>query len=345
MNDHEQRPELRRALGLFDATSISIGAIVGAGIFVVTGIAAGLAGSGVVVSMIIASVISLLTALSFVELARYLPREGGVYEFAYQLLSPFAGFMTGWMWLVSNLLTGAAVSLGFAYYLGFVFVGLPPAITAAALCVFFTLLNYIGVRQSAALNNLLVTGKILILAFFVMFGAGSVNPSNYSPFSPFGAGVLQGAFYVFFAFGGFARVTVIAEEVRDPERTVPRAILLSILISAIIYVLVGLVSVGLVGPASLAASDSPLSEAISQTGNHAAVLIVSAGGVIATASVLLTTILGISRMSFAMARRNDLPPAQVRTGSRRLSREALPRSQYCSHHCTRRGEPEDPPQS
>jgi len=298
---------LKRTLGLFDATSISIGAIVGAGIFVVTGIAAGLAGSALIISMLIAGAISLLTALSFVELSAYLPREGGVYEFAYQLISPFTGFMTGWMWLVSNILTGAAVSLGFAYYFTAVFKGLPPTFIAAIICVAFTIMNYVGVRQSATLNNILVVAKLLILAFFVVFGLTSINTGNYLPFNPISAGVFQGAFYIFFAYGGFARITVVAEEVKDPEKNVPRAILLSIIISTIVYILVGIVAVGLIGGAGLAASDSPLSEAIGTTGSRAAVLVVSVGGVLATASVLLTSILGVSRMTYAMARRNDLP--------------------------------------
>lgn len=306
-NNENRRPRLKRTLGLFDAASISIGAIIGAGIFVVTGIAAGFAGSALIVSMLIAGAISLLTALSFVELSAYLPTEGGVYEFAYQLISPFTGFMTGWMWLISNVLTGAAVSLGFAFYFTAVFEGLPPHLIAAMICVAFTVLNYIGIRQSAILNNVLVSAKLLILAFFVVVGLTSLNSENFTPFDPLSAGVFQGAFYIFFAYGGFARITVVAEEVKNPERNVPRAILLSIAISTIVYILVGIVAVGLIGGAGLASSDSPLSDAIGITGSHAAVLIVSAGGVLATASVLLTSILGVSRMTFAMARRNDLP--------------------------------------
>jgi APA family basic amino acid/polyamine antiporter len=307
--DENRQPGLKRTLGLFDATSISIGAIIGAGIFVVAGIAAGLAGSALIISMLIAGTISFLTALSFVELSAYLPREGGVYEFAYQLISPFTGFMTGWMWLVSNILTGAAVSLGFAYYFTAVFKGLPSTFIAATVCIALTVLNYVGVRQSAVLNNLLVSAKLLILAFFVIFGLTSMNIDNYTPFNPFSAGVFQGAFFIFFAYGGFARITVVAEEVKDPEKNVPRAILLSIIISTVVYILVGVVAVGLIGGEGLAASSSPLSEAIGTTGSRAAVLIVCVGGVIATASVLFTSILGVSRMTYAMARRNDLPHA------------------------------------
>jgi len=304
-----QQSALKPTLGLFDATAISVGAIIGAGIFVVTGIAAGLAGSAVVVSMLLAAVIALFTALSFAELTAWQPREGSIYEYAYQLISPFAGFLVGWMWMLSNTFVGAAVSLGFAYYLTALFPILPANWIAAFVCICFTTLNFFGLRQSALLNNFLVAAKLLILAFFVIFGLAYVKPANYVPFTPLDVGMIYGACYIFFAYAGFARVAVIAEEVKQAGRNVPRAILLSLVISAIVYMLVGLTAVGLVGAVRLSNSNSPLTEAISITGNTVAVYIVSAGGLLATASVLLTAILGVSRMAYAMARRNDIPKA------------------------------------
>jgi len=310
MNEkNSKQSELRPSLGLFDATAISVGAIVGAGIFVVTGISAGYAGSAVVVSMLIAAIIAMFTALSFAELTAWQPKEGSVYEYTYQLVSPFAGFLVGWMWMLSNTFAGAAVSLGFAYYLTKLFPILPANWVAAILCIALTALNYFGIRQSALLNNFLVAAKLLILAFFCIFGLLYVNTSNFAPFAPFETGVLYGAYYIFFAYGGFARVAVIAEEVKDAKRTVPRAILLSLVISTIFYMLVGVVAVGLIGASNLAESNSPLTEAISTTGSTAAVYIISAGGLLATASVLLTSVLGVSRMAYAMARRKDLPQA------------------------------------
>jgi APA family basic amino acid/polyamine antiporter len=310
MNEERtQQSELKPTLGLFDATAISVGAIVGAGIFVVTGIAAGLAGSAVVVSMLLAAAIASFTALSFAELTAWQPREGSIYEYAYQLVSPFAGFSVGWMWIISNTFVGAAVSLGFAYYLTALFPILPANWVAATLCICFATLNFFGIRQSALLNNFLVIAKLLILAFFVVFSFAYIKPENYVPFKPLDAGMLYGACYIFFAYAGFARVAVVAEEVKDARRNVPRAILLSLVISAIIYMLVGLVAVGLVGATRLSGSNSPLTEAISITGNTIAAYIVSAGGLLATASVLLTAILGVSRMAYAMARRNDVPQA------------------------------------
>jgi APA family basic amino acid/polyamine antiporter len=303
----EPQNALKRSLSLLDATAISVGAIIGGGIFVVTGIVAGLASSALVVSMIIAAVIAFFTALSFAELAAWQPVEGSVYEYTRQVISPFSGFLAGWMWMVANTFTGAAVSLGFAYYLMASFPGLPANVVAAVLCLVFTVLNFFGARESARLNTVLVVAKLLILVFFVVFGAVNADVANFAPFEPFNAGVLYGAYFIFFAYTGFGRAAVVAEEVKDAKRNVPRALLLSLAVSTVIYVLVGIVAVGLVGSSGLAGSNSPLAEAISATGSPLAVQVVAFGGLLATASVLLTAILGVSRMAYSMARRRDLP--------------------------------------
>ncbi|MGQ9624124.1 MAG: APC family permease [Candidatus Bathycorpusculaceae bacterium] len=311
-SESPQSCEFKPTLGLLDATAISVGAIIGAGIFIVIGISAREAGSALLVSMLMAAFIAVFTALSFAELTAWQPREGSIYEYTYQLISPFAGFLTGWMWIVSNTFAGAAVSLGFASYLAALFRFLPINIVAAILCLAFTVLNFLGVRQTALLNNMLVAAKLLILAFFVIYGLLYFNAAKLAPFTPLHLGVLYGAFYIFFAYGGFARVAVVAEEVKDAKRNVPKAILLSLAISTIVYVLVGFVAVGLIGADELAMSKSPLTDAISATNSVFARYFVSAGGLLATASVLLSAILGVSRMAYAMGRRRDLPQSLSR---------------------------------
>ncbi len=318
MEKQEPR-KLKRSIGLWSAVAINVGAIIGGGIFVVTGIVAGYAGSALIVSMVIAGVIAFITALSFAKLTAWQPVEGSVYEYGRQLVSPYAGFLAGWMWMVANTFTGAAVSLGFAYYLTAAFPSLPTGLVAAVLCLGFTGLNLVGARESATVNNVLVAIKLAILGFFVVFGVFHVSAGNFIPFVPLSSGVLYGTFFIFFAYGGFARVAVVAEEVKDAKRNVPRAMLLSLGISMAVYILVGLVAVGLLGPVGLAGSASPLSAAVGVTGNSLAVQIISVGGLVATASVLLTAILGVSRMAYSMARRNDLPSALARLHSRFLT--------------------------
>ncbi len=299
--------ELKKTFGLFDAFNIGIGAIIGAGIFVVTGIGASLAGPALLISLLISAGIAAFTALSFAELSILIPKEGGGYEFAHELISPFAGFITGWLWLLSNVVVGAVVSLGFAHYFA-LFFPIPVHITAVIACIIIITINYLGARDLEVVNNVLVVFKLFILVCFVVFGIRAINPGNItSSFLPHGSiGVLQGAAFMFFAFAGFARITVIGEEVKDPKKTIPRAILLALGISTIIYLLVSYTAIGLVGYQGLANSGSPLADAAHLEGSTM-VLLISLGALAATFSVLLTTLLGTSRVSFAMARNKDLP--------------------------------------
>ncbi|MFA5221413.1 MAG: APC family permease [Methanoregula sp.] len=301
---------LKREIGLFGATALGIGAIIGSGIFIVTGIVAGIAGPAMIVSVIIAGAIAVFSAMSVAELGAYLPEEGGTYAYAQKLISPFAGFIAGWIWIFSNIFVGAAVSLGFAYYFVTIFPAVPVKIIAVVICLVFIFINYIGLKESVLFNNILVTAKVLILVFFVAFGLGFFHPGNFIPFTPpqGSLGILSGAALIFFAYTGFARVTIMAEEVKDPEKTIPRSIYLALGISTVIYLLVSIVAIGIAGTPVLAQSGSPLADAIGSTGSSGAVLLISLGAMIATASVLLTTIMGISRIVFSMARNQDLPP-------------------------------------
>ncbi|MDD1693813.1 MAG: amino acid permease, partial [Methanoregula sp.] len=289
MSDAGARPVLKREIGLFGATALGIGAIIGSGIFIVTGIVAGVAGPAMIVSVIIAGVIAVFSAMSVAELSAYLPEEGGTYAYAQKLISPFAGFIAGWIWIFSNIFVGAAVSLGFAHYFVTVFPAVPVKIIAGVICIIFLIINYLGLKESVLFNNLLVTAKVLILLFFIAFGLGFIRPGTFTPFAPEGSmGILSGAALIFFAYTGFARVTIMAEEVKDPEKTLPRSIYLALAISTVIYLFVSVVAVGLAGSPALAHSGSPLADAIGSTGSSGAVLVISLGAMIATASVLLT---------------------------------------------------------
>jgi len=299
---------LKREIGLFGATALGIGAIIGSGIFIVTGIVAGIAGPAMIISVLIAGIIALFSAMSVAELSAYLPEEGGTYAYAQKLVSPFAGFIAGWIWIFSNIFVGAAVSLGFAHYFVTLFPAVPVKGIAVIICLIFIIINFIGLKESTLLNNTLVTLKVLILLFFVAFGLGFFSGSHVTPFAPTGiSGILSGAALIFFAYTGFARVTIMAEEVQEPEKTIPRSIYLALAISTILYILVSVIAVGLVGAPGLSQSGSPLADAIGVSGSPAAVLLISSGAMIATASVLLTTIMGISRIMFAMSRKGDLP--------------------------------------
>jgi APA family basic amino acid/polyamine antiporter len=311
--------ELKRTLNLFDATAIGIGAIIGAGIFAVLGIAVGYAGPAVIVSMIIAGTVALFTALSFAELSSAIPKEGGTYEFAYEMIDPYFGFISGCLWLTAQTVAGTAISLVLASYFVGMFSFSPGMlkIVAVSAALVLTLLNVVGIKYSATVNNVLVVTKIAILCLFIVAGVFQVNPQNYSPFAPNGFfGILQGAGFIFFAYLGFGRIAALGEEVENPKRTLPLSILFALAGSAILYVVTGFVATGLKGYAGLAGSYSPIADAAGATGNFVLIKTVSFGAIVATVSVLLTNLLGLSRVSFAVARNGQFPKSLARIHSK-----------------------------
>ncbi|MFH1442987.1 MAG: amino acid permease [Candidatus Micrarchaeota archaeon] len=300
--------KLKRELNLFDATAIDIGAIIGAGIFVVIGQVAGVAGSGILLSILLAGAIAYLTALSYAELSHRIPKEGGEYEFAYKVISHQAGFIDGFLWSASNIVAGAVVSLGFASYFSLLFPVLPAKVIAVLILALMIVVNVIGLKSSSFINKALVVAKISVLLFFILYGLGQVNMGNFSdPVESGWEAIISGAGLMFFAFAGFGRVATVAEEVKDPRKTIPRAIMIALTACTIIYFLTGFTAVGLVGTDALSASSAPIAEAITHAGGRFAVILVSVGALAATASVLLNEILGVSRITFSMARNRQLP--------------------------------------
>ena len=309
--------ELKRTLNLIDATAIGIGAIIGAGIFVVLGIAVGYAGPAVVISMVVAGIVALFSALSFAELGSAIPKQGGTYEFAYQLISPSVAFLSGCLWLFGQTVAGAAVSLGLASYFVAIFPFFPLKVVAVSAALLLTALNLIGTKHSAMINNILVLTKIVILCLFIAFGVFQVNPTNYSQFAPNGfAGILQGAGFIFFAYLGFGRIAALGGEVKNPKKNLPLAILVALATSVVLYVMTGLVATGLQDYRILAVSGSPLADAVKVTGNFTLIAAISFGALVATASVLLTNLIGLSRVSFAMANNGQLPKSMSKIHAR-----------------------------
>jgi basic amino acid/polyamine antiporter, APA family len=308
---------LRRDLGLLDAVGIGFGAIVGAGIFVVTGVAAGLAGPAFLVALVIAGIAATANALSSAQLAAEYPQSGGTYEYGYRVLHPWAGFAAGWMFLSSKIAAAGTVALGLAEYLAGLLPALHPRIVAVSAIVVFTALNYVGVRRSSRANLAIVAVSLGSLLVFVGAGALAFRPEQLQPFAPQGWGaVLPASAILFFAYTGYARVATLGEEVRDPKRTIPRAVVITILGAVVLYAAVALVAVGTAGAAGMAATAAPLRVAAEQSGGPWLALVVSVGGLTAMLGVILSQVLGLSRMAFAMARRGDLPSALERVHPR-----------------------------
>ena len=302
------RGALRRDLDLLDAIGIGLGAIVGAGIFVVTGVAAGIAGPAFLIALFIAAIAATANALSSAQLAAEYPHAGGAYEYGYRVLNPWAGFAAGWMFLASKIAAAGTVALGLAGYLETLVPGLPPRLIAVGVIVAFTALNYLGVKRSSRANLAIVTISVGTLLLFVIAGAGSFRIENLRPFAPAGVGgVLEAAALLFFAYTGYARIATLAEEVREPRRVIPRAIVLTLGGAVLLYAGVAAVAVGAIGADAMASAAAPLHAAALAFPDPRVGVIVSLGGVTAMLGVILSQLLGLSRMAFAMGRRGDLP--------------------------------------
>lgn len=219
--------ELKRNLGVWGAASIGIGAIIGTGIFVLIGVASGLAGPSVVISFIIAGFTALLTGLSASELASFITEEGGGYIYTTKAFGKFPGFVVGWIKSFDYIVGASAVSIGFAAYFTY-FLQIPPIqssiiIIATIWPLILMLLNIKGIKEASGANNVLVALKVFALLIFIVVGSSSIlstsNYSNYHPFFPQGIkGMLSGAAIIFFAFIGFNTIAIVSEEVRDPKK-------------------------------------------------------------------------------------------------------------------------------
>ena len=309
--------ELTRSLGFWGATGIGIGAIIGTGIFVLIGVASGIAGPAVILSFIIAGFVALLSGLSAAELSSFIHEAGGSYIYTTKAFGEFPGFVVGWMKSFDYIVGASAVSVGFAAYLTY-FVGIPSTtstliIIATLWPLFLMLLNVKGIKEASGTNNLLVVLKILALLIFIIVCAAALitrgNYSNYHPFFPQGfSGVMSGAAIIFFAFIGFNTIAVMAEEVKDPEKNVPKAILFAFAVCTLIYIGVSLVAVGVVNWQLLGSSGAPLEFALKTVTDNIFILqFVAISALFATTSVIMASIMGGSRALFAMARQGVLP--------------------------------------
>lgn len=297
--------ELRRSLGLFDAVVIGLGSMIGAGIFAALGPAARAAGSGLLVGLAVAAMVAYCNATSSARLAARHPASGGTYVYGRERLGDFWGYLAGWGFVVGKTASCAAMALTFGSY-AFPAHAHPAAVAAV---VGLTAVNYAGVHKSAWVTRIIVALVLAVLAAVVVavFASGSVTAGELRPGGATAGGVIQAAGLLFFAFAGYARIATLGEEVRDPARTIPRAIPLALGVALAVYALVAVAALGALGPRRLAEASAPLSEAVRAAGIGWLVPVVSVGAAIAALGSLLALILGVSRTTFAMARDHHLP--------------------------------------
>jgi len=297
---------LSRRLTTGDAVVIGLGSMIGAGIFTALAPAAAAAGAGLVVGLAIAAAVAYCNASSSAELARLYPASGGTYVYARERLSGFWAWVAGWGFVVGKLASCSAVALTFGYYL---IPGYARHLAVGAV-IAFTVLNYYGIEKTARATKFIVAVVLLSLAAIVaLVFAGEADPGNLRPLIGSNGvyGILQSAGIWFFAFAGYSRIATLAEEVRDPETAIPRAIVLGLGITLFVYAAVVVSALLLVGPVLLAESDAPLVTALAGAGFLQWQWLVRAGATAATLGVLLSLMAGISRMLFAMARDRRMP--------------------------------------
>ncbi|MGE4170266.1 MAG: amino acid permease [Candidatus Margulisiibacteriota bacterium] len=340
----EKPQELEHALGKLNLVNLGIGAIIGAGIFVLTGQAAAqYAGPGIVISFIISGIVCALAGLCYAEFASMLPQAGSAYTYARYTLGNFMAWIIGWDLILEYLFASSTVAVGWSGYVvnflsdfgihipqtlcqapfnhtlagGWVSTGAYINVPAMLIVLAITLLLMSGIKASAKVNNWIVFIKLAVIFAFIGFGIKYINPANWTPFIPpntgeFGhygwSGILRGAAVIFFAYIGFDAVSTTAQEAKSPQTDMPVGILGSLGISTIIYILVSLVLTGLVGYTALNVAD-PIAVGINAAGPGLAWLrpFIKLGAIFGLSSVILVMIMGQSRIFYAMAKDGFLP--------------------------------------
>jgi APA family basic amino acid/polyamine antiporter len=325
-------PALARVIGLWGAVWMGLGSILGTGVFVSLAIATDVAGEGVVVAVALAALVATANGLSSAQLAAALPKSGGTYEYGHTFVHPAAGFTAGWMFLAAKSASAATAALGCAGYLihtlalghtldlGY---GAGARVgVALALVLVITVLVAGGVKRSNVINIVIVTLTLTALGAFVAFGwlsvdvevlAQRIGPATWVGALDSPVALLHATALMFVAYTGYGRIATLGEEVRHPARTIPRAILVTLALSMLLYICVAMTAVAVVGAEAFAASTrdaaAPL-QVVARTFRHPVVAwIVGLGAITAMAGVLLNLVLGLSRVLLAMARRREMPAA------------------------------------
>ncbi|NIH88148.1 APA family basic amino acid/polyamine antiporter [Amycolatopsis granulosa] len=299
---------LERRLGTGDAVVIGLGSMIGAGVFAAFAPAARAAGTGLLIGLALAAVVAYCNATSSARLAARYPTSGGTYVYGRERLGAFWGYLAGWGFVVGKTASCAAMALTVASYAA-PGAGRPAqSLIAAAAVLALTALNYRGVQRSVTVTKVIVTITLVVLAGSVlaMAVAGTPAPARLTPVAAAG-GVLQSAGLLFFAFAGYARIATLGEEVRDPARTIPRAVPIALGITLVVYALVAVFLLRQLGPARLASTPDPIAAALAGTSWAVLTPVVRAGAALAALGSLLALVLGVSRTTFAMARDGHLP--------------------------------------
>ncbi|MBD1536943.1 amino acid permease [Arthrobacter sp. S13_S34] len=308
-------PQLQRRLGTFDATAIGLGSMLGAGVFVVFAPAAALAGQLLALSVVIAGAVAYCNAVASAALAAKYPTSGGTYVYGRKQLGEWPGFLAGWGFVTGKTASCAAMALTFGSYAwpGY---AVPAAVAAV---VVLTGVNLLGITRTALLTRILLCIVLATLAFVAVAAAVGPHPGPGAGGTEGGSslgGVLPAAGLMFFAFAGYARIATLGEEVKDPSRAIPRAILAALAAAFAIYLTLALLLLNHLPGGQLAATRTPLLDAVLESRFQGGALLVQVGAAAACLGALLALITGVGRTTLAMARERDLPAPLAKVGGK-----------------------------
>jgi basic amino acid/polyamine antiporter, APA family len=301
------QPGLARRLGTSDAVIIGLGSMLGAGVFAAFSPAAGVAGAGLLIGLAVAALVAYCNATASAQLAAEYPTSGGTYIYGRERLGPWWGFLAGWGFVIGKIASCAAMALTFAAYVA---PGPWQRPVAVAAVIILATVNYFGITRTAALTKIIVAVVLATLALVVaasLSGSSATAVQSWDLLAGGWYGTLQSAGLLFFAFAGYARIATMGEEVRDPQRTIPLAILTALTTVVLIYLVVGASILVALGPAGVAATPAPLAAAVDAAGWTWAGWVVRLGAAAAALGALLALIAGVGRTTLAMARHDDLP--------------------------------------
>ncbi len=316
----KNEPGLKRNISLFQAVMYGVGLILGAGIYVLIGDVAGVAGNAMWISFVIAAIVATFTGLSYAELTSMFPKSAAEYVFVKNAFgNNLAAFVSGWLITFVAIASAAAVAIGFAGYLASFVPQVPPILSAVALIAVLSAVNFIGIRESVWMNTTFtlieLAGLAIVIAAAVLLGSFTevdyyeLPPAVSGSFSLSVGAILAAAGLVFFAYFGFENLANISEETKNPTKTIPRALVLSIVITTVIYIAIAVSAVSLAGWEELSLSEAPLALAAEKAFGKTGVTVLSAIALFATSNTVLMMLVAGSRIMFGMARDRAMPAA------------------------------------
>ena len=308
--------KLKKRLNFFDVFSIAIGAMISSGIFILPGLAFARTGPAVIISYFLAGIFALIGIFSIIELSTAMPKAGGDYYFINRSLGPFIGTISGFLsWFALSLKSAFAI-FGISGII-FIVTGFPVMISSILVCIFFILLNTIGIKEAAKFQVSLVSGLLILMVLYIIFGFSKINTFHFYPFAPKGINpIFATTGFIFISFGGLLKVASVSEEVKNPKKNIPLGMIVSVITVTILYTLILIVTVGVLPASTFSGSLTPIADAAKNISGTPGFIIISVAALLAFITTANAGIMSASRYPLALSRDNLLPNAISKVSKR-----------------------------